>query len=100
MADTATAPGFVWIFHGERANFASAVFTTLETAEMWIRTHKLVGTLTKYPVDVPVYDWAIAEGLFMPKRDDQRSSRFIGGFTTAGQEHYHYNQDDYESESS
>jgi hypothetical protein len=46
--------------------------------------------LTLYPLDIGVYEWAIARGLFTPKKDKHRTVEFIGGFTTASMEHYHY----------
>jgi len=84
----------IWIFvglHGERnASFPSGAFSSFETADGWIRENKLSGTLTEYPIDVGVYDWAIANGRFKPKRPDQASPEFVQRFTTASQQHYHY----------
>ncbi|MBX7103688.1 MAG: hypothetical protein K1X57_06380 [Gemmataceae bacterium] len=79
----------VWVFNGG-GNFPAAVFTTRELAEAWIAGHKLTGVLTKYPVDVGVYEWAIECGAFEPKRSDQSEPRFIGRFSSASMEHYHY----------
>ena len=89
MADMSDIPT-VWVFNGARSNFPSAVFMTRELAESWISTHKLTGTLTRYPLDQGVYEWAIERGYFAPKRDDQRTAEFIGRFSAANQEHYHY----------
>jgi len=80
----------VWIFTGQKSQFPSGVFTQRETAERWIQQHALSGTLTAYPVDVGTYDWAVSAGHFTPKRDDQRSTEFIQRFSSATQEHYHY----------
>ena len=80
----------VWIFTGPRAQFPSGVFTSREAAERWIRPHRLSGTLTAYPVDVGVYDWAVSVGHFAPTRNDQRAPEFIQRFSSASQEHYHY----------
>lgn len=80
----------VWIFNGPRSQFPSGVFTQLESAEAWIRAHRLSGVLTAYPVDVGTYDWAVDAGRFKPQRDDQRSADFIARFSSASQEHYHY----------
>jgi hypothetical protein len=79
----------VWIFKSG-GQFPSAVFTTRQKAEAWITANRIEGTLTKYPLDVSIYDWALASGYFVPKRDDQRTSQFIGQFSSASQEHYHY----------
>ena len=92
---TSVAPGersWIWIFNGAKGTFPSGVFGEQTRADAWIRLHKLTGTLTRYPVDIGVYDWAIAEGFFIPRRDAQRTSDFIGRFSTASQEHYHYEE--------
>ncbi len=80
----------VWVFNGAGARFASAVFSTREAAEEWIARHSLAGILTKYPVDIAVYDWAVANGAFNPKKEEHSQAEFIGKFTTASQEHCHY----------
>lgn len=79
----------VWVFNGGGA-YPSGVFTTRELAESWIALHKLTGVLTKYPLDVGLYEWAIGSGAFKPKRPDQSESRFIGRFNSASLEHHHY----------
>lgn len=89
---------FVWVFNGSRATFPCAVFTSREIAEAWITRNNVQGTLTKYPLDVGAYDFAIQNGWFTPKRDDQRSPEFIQRFTSASQEHYHYDSDASDSE--
>jgi hypothetical protein len=80
----------VWVFNGEKAQFPSGVFSTQENAEAWIAAQGLSGTLTQYPMDVGVYDWAVQKGSFKPKRDDQRSAEFIAQFSSALQVHFHY----------
>ena len=80
----------IWIFTGPKAQFPAGVFTQRKTAELWIRQHGLSGTLTAYPVDVGAFDWAVSAGHFAPKRDDQRSAEFIQRFSSASQEHYHF----------
>jgi hypothetical protein len=80
----------IWIFMGARAQFPSGVFEERGAAEAWIRRNRLTGTLTMYPVNVGTYDWAVAAGLFSPKKDSQREPEFIGRFSTASQEHFHY----------
>jgi len=79
-----------WIFHGEKGRFASGVFTSISQAEDWIEKHKLTGVLTEYPFNVGVYDWSIENGMFEAKKEVQRTSEFIQTFTSAGQEHFHY----------
>jgi hypothetical protein len=79
----------VWVFNGS-GRFPSAVFRALEDAEKWIAANRLTGTLTAYPLDTGAYDWAVSKGYFTPKRDDQKGPEFIGAFSSASQEHYHY----------
>jgi lactoylglutathione lyase len=82
----------VWVFNGSHATFPSAIFTSQESAERWIASKELDGTLTEYPLDIPVYDQAIAMNWFTPKREDQKQPQFIQSFTSASQVHYHYTQ--------
>jgi hypothetical protein len=46
--------------------------------------------ITEYPADVGLYDWAVAKGSFRPSKPRHSSADFIGGFTTAAQDHRHY----------
>jgi hypothetical protein len=80
----------VWVFNGNNGNFPSGVFSNQEKAEEFIVKHKLSGVLTEYPMDVSVYDWAIARGSFKPKSDHHNTSEFIGRFSSAHQKHFHY----------
>ena len=81
---------FVWIFNGVKSNFPSAVFRHLSDAETWITNHSLSGVLTRYPLDIGAYDYAISRGIFTPKNADQETPLFIGKFSSASFEHYHY----------
>ena len=81
----------IWIFTGGGL-FPSGVFSSRDLAEAWIGKHRLTGVLTKYPVDIGAYDWAIESGFFTPDRPDQSQSKFIGRFSSASQEHYHYEE--------
>lgn len=80
----------VWIFNGDGARFPSGVFSSRAAAARWVLQHGLTGLLTEYPLDNGVYDWAVQEGFFGPKREEQRSPQFIGGFTSARQQHVHF----------
>jgi hypothetical protein len=82
------ANDFVWVFNGGGA-FPSGVFSSREKAERWISENKLTGTLTLYPVDIGVWQWAVQEGYFKPTRDDQHQPKFVQHFS-CGHEHYHY----------
>jgi hypothetical protein len=83
-------PTSVWVFNGPRSTFPSAIFSRKELADEWIKKNRLTGTLTAYPIDVAVYDWAISKGYFEPKKDEERSPAFIEKFSSGSQEHYHY----------
>lgn len=80
----------VWVFHGANGKFCSGVFTTRELAENWVSEYELTGVLTEYPLDISAYDWAIKMNFFTPKNELQIQPEFIQKFTTASQEHYHY----------
>ena len=80
----------VWVFNGTGGRFPAAVFASREKAEAWIAMHRLSGTLTRYPIDEPIYEWAICNGFFKPTREDQMRAAFIQRFSSASQEHFHY----------
>jgi hypothetical protein len=80
----------VWVFNGADWQFPSGVFSSRELAEEWITKYSLTGVLTKYPVDLSVYDWSIQKGFFQPKTDKDNSPGFIQRISSAYQEHYHY----------
>jgi hypothetical protein len=80
----------VFVFNGEGGHFPGGIFTTRELAEEWIGRHHLSGVLTRYPLDVPVYEWAISSGVFTPTRPEQSGATFIQRFSSASQEHHHY----------
>ncbi len=82
--------GGVWVFNGIGGSFPAAVFSSRPKAEEWIAHNQLSGTLTLYPIDEPVYEWALVRGFFKPNREDQSGAKFIQQFSSASQEHYHY----------
>jgi len=83
----------VWVFTGSQASkaslFPSGVFSSQESAEAWIATHELSGTLTLYRVDVGAYDWAVQNGYFRPTKPHHSTPEFIAGFS-GGDVHFHY----------
>ena len=79
-----------FVFNGSGADFPSAVFSDRERAIAWISCHGLSGTLTEYPVDIGVYDWATQNGSFKPKRAEQETPQFIERFTSMAQWHAHF----------
>ncbi|MET3493398.1 DUF7710 domain-containing protein [Variovorax boronicumulans] len=80
----------VWIFNGANAKFPSAVFVAREDAFAWIKKLELTGVLTKYPVGISVYDWAIESGNFKVKSEKGSTPEFIANFSSAAQEHVHF----------
>ncbi len=81
---------YVWVFCGARCSFPSAVFIDIEKAELWIKENKLMGTLTQYPLNEDVYSWALRKDFFQPKKEHEFSPEFIQKFSSASQEHFHY----------
>jgi hypothetical protein len=81
---------YVWVFSGSKRHFPGGVFTTREIADVWVAKNRLTGTLTRYPADVGAYEWAIGNGMFRPRKRHESEAEFIGGFSDAGMEHYHY----------
>lgn len=80
----------VWIFNSAESRFPSAVFKNRTDAENWIVKMKLTGALTKYPVGISVYDWAIENGHFKVRTERDSSPSFVQKFSSAAQEHIHF----------
>lgn len=83
-------PKSVWLFQGEQARFASAVFSDRAKATAWIASNDASGILTEYPMDISVYDWAVENEFFVPKKEHHQTSAFKQNFTSASQAHYHF----------
>ncbi len=83
----------VWAFSGNRNHFPSAVFTEPSKVEEWIKQHGLEGTLTAYPLDIGVYEWAVRRGIFKSTRAEHSSGEFIANCSSAAQEQYQYEKD-------
>jgi hypothetical protein len=79
-----------WVFVADGATLPSGIFTNRNAAINIIQKYKLSGLLTKYPIDMLVYEWCINNYYFAPKSNHQTSSKFIGRFTSASLEHYHF----------
>ena len=83
----------VWIFSSGGV-FPGGIFTTIEKAEKWIKANSLTGVLTQTPLDEGVFDWALRNNChnLRPETiaEKSRDPKFIGGFSTASQAHYHY----------
>ncbi len=80
----------VWVFNGTGSKFPAAIFTKKELAESWIMQNCLSGILTLYPLDIGIYDWAINNGHFTTTKPHEKEAEFIQKFTSASQEHFHY----------
>ena len=80
----------VWVFVGGRARFPSGVFRTLAEAEQWIAEHSLSGVLTLYEVGIGCFEQAVRDKTFKPSMEQRHDAEFIGRFSSASQEHYHY----------
>ncbi len=82
--------GGVWVFNGAGATFPSGVFRQKALAEAWIRSHSLGEVLTWYPLDAGTLEWAVENGHFKAKREEQSTAAFKGAFTSIAQPHFHY----------
>jgi hypothetical protein len=81
----------IWVFSGEGGRFPGGVFTSRELADAWIRARKLTGVLTAYPLDEGCIDWALREQLVSSSVLARcQEPAFAGSFTSASQEHVHY----------
>ena len=71
--------------------FREESFTSREEAEKWIRARRLSGVLTAYPLDEGCFDWAVRHRLVTGRaRDRGHDPSFVGSFSSATQEHFHY----------
>ncbi|MEQ8573450.1 MAG: hypothetical protein RIB63_05280, partial [Fulvivirga sp.] len=84
----------VWVFNGAGGQFSGGIFEHLIEAENWISQNSLTGVLTEYPINIGVFDWAEQEDLInmRPEKlaEKKTDPNFIGSFTTASMNHYHY----------
>ena len=69
--------------------FPCGVFDSKEAAEKAIEKYGLTGTLTQYPINMLVYDWAFENG-YLNRNKSEETPEFVGKYTTAYQDHYHY----------
>ena len=86
----------VWVFLDGVSQAPGGLFTTREKGEVWIRQHKLSGSLSAFPIVEGCFDWADRVGAVNMKPEKLALKRgdpfFIGSFTTVSQEHYHYKE--------
>lgn len=82
----------VYVFMGEGANFPAGIFESKEKAEEVIKRYSLTGILSLYPIDMLLYDWAIEKKYFDIKKEYQKSPKYIGQFSCASVDHFHYEE--------
>ncbi|WP_222937635.1 DUF7710 domain-containing protein [Spartinivicinus ruber] len=84
----------IWIFIGEGGRFPSSAFTEIKKAEEWMSKHQLTGMLSAMPINQGLFEWAVENDLLNIKPEKlvikQNDPDFIGTFTTATLDHYHY----------
>ncbi len=83
---------YLFVFMGERGFVPAGIFTSFEVGKNWIVEERLSGTLHKLPLDIGLYDWAIAKGYFTPEKPHQSTPRFIEKFSCASVEHWHFEE--------
>ncbi|MCP4457115.1 MAG: hypothetical protein GY816_03660 [Cytophagales bacterium] len=84
----------IWVFNGAGGQLSGGIFEDIIDAESWISQNSLTGMLTEYPVNIGVFDWAEQEDLVNMRTEKLAEKRtdpnFIGSFTTASMNHFHY----------
>lgn len=80
----------IFVFMGESARFPAGAFMDFEIAKEWIEKYALNGVLTKMPIDIGIYDWAISMEYFEPKKEHQEEAKFIQKFSSASLDHWHF----------
>ncbi|GAB3143164.1 hypothetical protein GCM10027290_19090 [Micromonospora sonneratiae] len=69
----------VWIFHGDRARYASGVFNTQNAGLTWAAEHQVTGLLAEYATG-GAYDIAISEGRFTPSKTHHGTTDHVAAF--------------------
>lgn len=80
---------YIWVLNCG-GSFPCGIFETKEQAEKVIKKFRIKGVLTKYPIDELIYEYEMKKGNFIPKNELQKTPKFIGNFSSAYLEHYHY----------
>lgn len=83
----------LWVFMGVGGNHPCGVFSSKEKAQAWISKWKVCGTLTAYPLDKSLYEWAVKYGHFTPSLPHHSEPAFVQKFSSAYAEHYHYDDE-------
>ncbi len=53
---------YVYDFKGTGSRHSNAVFSSYRFAKVWIRKNKLTGLLTRHVLNIPGFDFQLAEG--------------------------------------
>jgi hypothetical protein len=69
----------VWIFHGDRARYASGAFDTVDAGLAWAAGHRVTGILAEYPRG-GAYDVAVGEGRFTPSTAQHGTAEHVAAF--------------------
>jgi hypothetical protein len=77
----------MWIFHDEKARYASGLFATAEDGLAWAADNCVTNVLTEYAVG-GTYDVAVREGRFAPSRPHHGTSEHVAKFSP-GLRHFH-----------
>ncbi|AXQ22868.1 hypothetical protein BEN71_12640 [Acinetobacter wuhouensis] len=85
---------YIWIIQSSENLNIIGCFINKNDAEQYILENKLKCMLTRYPVDITIYDWVIKNELWLPKNDLQKNSKFRARFSSAYLEHHHFFQEE------
>ena len=84
---------YIWLIQSSENLNVIGCFMRKHEAETYIFENNLKCMLTKYPINMSVYDWAIQNNFWQPKNDLQKNSKFRAKFNSAYLEHDHYFQE-------
>jgi len=81
----------VYVLNATSGCFPVGVFSSQQEAETAITAHSLTGLLTEYRLDELPYDHDLECGLFLARKDHERTPQFIQRYTVSKAcEHWHY----------
>lgn len=80
----------VWLFLGDGARFPAAVFADEDDARRWIRSQRVSGILTEYPIGISVLEWATAKDFVDGAASKFSNPKVVQRFSSANQKHSHY----------
>ncbi|AGC43456.1 hypothetical protein MYSTI_02129 [Myxococcus stipitatus DSM 14675] len=69
----------VWLFTGQNAAMATAVFSRKQLADAWLAKTRYSGTLAAYPLDRPLYDAERSFGVqHLPAEGSSEAQQYVG----------------------